>query len=58
MRARVSAPRASRRREYVEAARRVFDFTLSPEAVDALAHADQNVSLFGLHEAFVHDRIL
>ena len=49
----------SRRLEYVEANKRVFELPpLSADALRALAHADGNQSLYGLHEVFVADLVL
>ena len=50
-------PRSSRRLEYIGANKRVFDWALPDAAVEALARADLNTSLFGLHEVFLEDRI-
>ena len=47
----------SRRSAYVEENARVFEFALPVEAMRVLGSADANASLFGLHEAFVHDMI-
>ena len=47
----------SRTRSYLDANLRVFDFALPPDAMKVLASADANVSLFGLHEVFVHDQV-
>lgn len=47
----------SRKLEYVEANKRVFDHALPVEAMEVLKVADTNTSLYGLHEVFVSDRI-
>jgi 2,5-diketo-D-gluconate reductase A len=47
----------SRKREYIRENQRVFDVVLQPSAVAALAAANLNTSLYGLHQAFVEDSI-
>ena len=47
----------SRKLAYVADNLRIFDFALPAEARGILAKADANVSLYGLHEIFVHDRV-
>ena len=47
----------SRRAEYVAANKGVFHFALPSEALPILKAADQNRSLYGLHEVFVRDEV-
>lgn len=47
----------SRRVEYVATNKRVFHFALPREALPILKAADQNRSLYGLHEVFVRDEV-
>ena len=47
----------SRRVEDVATNKRVFHFALPREALPSLKAADQNRSLYGLHEVFVRDEV-